>query len=151
MLRALLIDRFQLKIHLETREMPVYVLTVEKTGAKMKPRAEGDGGETTRLTFQGARATGRNVSTTVLAEELQAMVLDRPALDKTGLTGKFDFDLSWKPEADQFGGIGASLPGQPDDPDFFTAIREQLGLRFEARKEPAKVIAVDSAMKPSNN
>jgi uncharacterized protein (TIGR03435 family) len=151
MLRALLSDRFQLKVHFETKEMPVYVLTVEKNGSKMKPRTNGDGGETTRLTFHGAEATGRNVSAGTLAEELQAMVLDRPVLDKTGLTANFDFSLRWRPESGQFGGTGASVAGDPNDPDIFTAVREQLGLKLESRKDPAKIIAVDAAMRPSDN
>jgi uncharacterized protein (TIGR03435 family) len=151
MLRALLRDRFQLTFHLEKKMMPVYVLSAGTTGSKMKPRAAGDGGDGTRLTFQGARATGRNVSAKVLAEELQAMVLDRPVLDKTGLIGNFDFDLRWRPEPDQFGGTGATVAGDPNDADLFTAIREQLGLKLEVRKEEAEVIVVDRASKPSDN
>jgi uncharacterized protein (TIGR03435 family) len=151
LLRALLADRFQVKIHRETREMPVYVLTVEKDGPKMKPRKEGVGGESTGMTFQGAKAFGRNVSAKVLAEELEAMVLDRPVLDRTGLTDNFDFNFSWRPEPDQFGGKGASVPADPNDPDIFTAIREQLGLKLESVKAPAEVIIVDSAIKPTDN
>jgi uncharacterized protein (TIGR03435 family) len=145
LLRALLTDRFQLKIHRETREMPVYVLMVGKNGSKMKPRIEGDGGEPTRLVFQGAKATGRNVSAKVLAEELQAMVFDRPVVDQTGLAGNFDFNLSWRPET------GASAPGDPNDPDIFTAIQEQLGLRLQLEKAPAEMIVVDGAEKASEN
>jgi uncharacterized protein (TIGR03435 family) len=145
MLRDLLTDRFQLKIHRETREMPVYILTLGKNGSKMKPRTEGDGGESTRLVFQGAKATGRNVSAKVLAEELQAMVFDRPVVDRTGLAGSFDFNLSWRPEA------GASAPGDPNDPDIFTAIQEQLGLRLQLQKAPAEMIVVDAAEKASEN
>jgi uncharacterized protein (TIGR03435 family) len=145
MLRALLADRFQLKFHHETREMQVYVLTLGKNGSKMKPRIEGDGGESTRLVFQGATATGRNVSVRVIAEELQAMVFDRPVLDQTGLAGSFDFNLSWRPE------VGASAPGDPNDPDIFTAIQEQLGLKVQLQKAPAEVIVVDSAERASEN
>jgi uncharacterized protein (TIGR03435 family) len=143
MLRALLTDRFQLKIHRETREMPVYVMTLGKNGAKMKPRTEGDGGESTRLVFQGAKATGRNVSAKVLAEELQAMVFDRPVVDQTGLAGNFDFNLSWRPEV--------SAPVDSNDPDIFTAIQEQLGLRLQLQKAPAEMIVVDAAEKASEN
>jgi len=149
MLRSLLTDRFQLKIHRETRELPVYVLTVGKSGPKMKPRTEGDGGEGTRLTFQGTTATGRNVAPEVFAEELQAMALDRPVLDKTGLAGKFDFNLRWRPEPAS--GKGASGSGDPNDPDIFTAIQEQLGLKLEPRREQAEAIVVDAAEKPSAN
>jgi uncharacterized protein (TIGR03435 family) len=145
MLRALLTDRFQLKFHRETKEMPVYVLTVGKNGSKMKPRIDGDGGESTRLVFQGAKATGRNVSAKVLAEELQAMLFDRPVVDQTGLAGSFDFNLSWRPEA------GASVTGDPNDPDIFTAIQEQLGLRLQLQKALAEMIVVDGAEKASEN
>ena len=88
LLRTLLEDRFRIKIHRETREMPVYVLTVGKNGVKMKPRKEGDGGDPTRMTFQGASAFGRNVSALVFAEELEAMVLDLPVLDRTEHPGE---------------------------------------------------------------
>jgi uncharacterized protein (TIGR03435 family) len=143
MLRTLLAERFRLKIHRETREMPVYVLTVGKNGSKMKPRMAGDGGESTRLTFQGTKATGRRVSAKVLAEELQAMALDRPVLDKTGLTGDFDFNLSWRP--------GDSAAGDPNDPDIFTAVQEQLGLKLEPQRAQAEAIIVAAAERPSGN
>jgi len=148
MLQALLADRFQLRVHPGIKEMPVYVLTVRADGSRMKLRHDGDGGETTRLTFRGPTATGRNVSTKVLAEELAAMVLGRPVVDRTGLTGAFDLNLKWRPETSQVNGASASLS---DDPDIFTAIQEQLGLKLEARKAPAEIIIVDNAMKPSEN
>jgi uncharacterized protein (TIGR03435 family) len=151
MLRPLLADRFHLKIHFETKPMSVFVLTIEKNGSKLRPRTAGDGGETTRLTFHGARATGRNVSMMVLAEEMQAMVLGRPVLDKTGLVGTFDFDLVWSPEPKLSGIADASAPVDPNVPDIFTAFREQLGLKLESRKELTKVIVVDDATKPSEN
>jgi uncharacterized protein (TIGR03435 family) len=151
MLRPLLEDRFRLKIHLESKPMSVFVLTIDKHGSKLRPRAPGDGGETTRLTFRGATATGRNVPVTVIAEELQDMVLGRPVLDKTGLTGTFDFDLVWRPEPKPSGSADASAPVDPNLPDIFTAFSEQLGLKLESRREPAKVIVVDGATKPSEN
>ena len=81
----------------------------------------------------------------VLAEEMQAMVFDRPVLDKTGLTGKFDFNLAWRPES------GAASSGDTNNSDIFTAIQEQLGLRLEPRREEAEVIVVDAAEKPTAN
>lgn len=151
MLRALLANRFQLKIHQETREMPVYVLTVNNSGPKMKQRTEGDGGEKTRLTFQGTKATGRNVTAKVLAEELGAMVLNRPVLDRTGIAGTFDLNLSWSTESGQGNGVAASVKSELNDPDLFTAIREQLGLKLEAAKGPVEIIAIDQANRPSEN
>ncbi len=151
MLGPLLADRFHWKIHLEHKPMSVFVLTIDRNGSKLRPRTHGDGGETTRLTFRGATATGRNVPVTVLAEELQDMVLGRPVLDKTGLTGNFDFDLVWRPEPKLSGIADASAAVDPNLPDIFTAFREQLGLKLEPRKEQAKVIVVDGATKPSEN
>jgi len=151
MMQPLLADRFQLKFHKETREIPVYVLTVAKGGHKLKPRTEGDGGPPTSLLFRGANVPGRNITVGALAGGLQKLVLDRPVLDKTGLTGTFDFDLSWQPDATQFGGRGGQLPTDPDKPDIFTAMQEQLGLKLEAQRGPAEVAVVDAVEKPSEN
>jgi uncharacterized protein (TIGR03435 family) len=73
-----------------------------------------------------------------LAGGLQKLVLDRPVIDKTGLTGGFDFDLSWQPNATQFGGRGGAPPADSDKPDIFTAIEEQLGLKLESERGQAK-------------
>jgi uncharacterized protein (TIGR03435 family) len=151
MLQSLLADRFQLQFHRETREMPVYVLTVVKSGHKMKPRSEGDGGAATSMLFRGPNVPGRNVSVAMLAGGLQKLVLDRPIIDKTGLTGNFDFDLSWQPDATQFGGRGGAIPVDPDKPDIFTAMQEQLGLKLEAQRAPGAVIVIDKVEKPSEN
>ncbi len=82
---------------------------------------------------------------------LQARVLDRPVIDKTGLSGNFDFDLSWAPDETQFGGRGATMPADPDSPDLFTAMREQLGLDLRSMKGPVDVLVVDHAEKPDAN
>ena len=151
MLQTLLADRYKLKFHRETRQMPIYVITVAKSGHKMKARTEGDGGAGTSMLFRGANVPGRNVSVATLAGGLQKLVLDRPVLDKTGLTGNFDFDLVWKPDAAQFGGRGGQLPVDENLPDIFTAIQEQLGLKLEAQTGPSEVIVVDSLEKASEN
>jgi uncharacterized protein (TIGR03435 family) len=86
---------------------------------------------------------------------MQTVVLDRPVVDQTGLSGKYDFTLDWTPEASQFGGRGAQLPPPADDaaapPDLFTAIVAQLGLKLEAAKVPVDVLVVDRVEKPSDN
>jgi uncharacterized protein (TIGR03435 family) len=153
MVQALLTERFQLKIHRETKEIPIYVMTVAKGGPKMKVRTEGDGGAPTSLLFRGANVPGRNATMGMLAGGLQKLVLDRPVVDKTGLTGRYDFDLSWRPDGTQFGGRGGTLPAasDPDRPDIFTALQEQLGVKLDAQKGPGEVIVVDSAEKPSDN
>jgi len=153
MVQALLTERFQLKIHREMREIPIYVMTVAKGGHKMKVRTAGDDGPPTSMLFRGANVPGRNTTMAMLAGGLQKLVLDRPVIDKTGLTGNYDFDLSWRPDGTQFGGRGGTLPAasDPDRPDIFTALQEQLGLKLEAQKGPGEVIVVDNADKPSDN
>jgi bla regulator protein blaR1 len=153
MVQALLAERFQLKIHRETREIPIYVMTVAKGGHKMKARTAGDDGPPTSLLFRGANVPGRNATMAMLAGGLQKLVLDRPVIDKTGLTGNYDFDLSWRPDGTQFGGRGGTLPAasDPDRADIFTALQEQLGLKLEAQKGPGEVVVVDKAEKPSEN
>jgi uncharacterized protein (TIGR03435 family) len=86
-----------------------------------------------------------------LASALQKLVLDRPVLDKTGVTGSFDFDLSWRPDPSQFRGNGDRVPSDLNDPDLFTALQQQLGLKLTAEKGPADVIVIDSAEKPFEN
>ena len=151
MMRPLLAERFQLKFHRETREIPIYALTVSKGGPKMKPRQEGDGGAPTSLMFRGPNVPGRNATMQMLAGGLQRLVLDRPVIDKTGLKGTFDFDLRFRPDATQLSGRGGQAPADPDLPDIFTAVQEQLGLKLDAQKGPGEVIVIDSVEKPSDN
>jgi uncharacterized protein (TIGR03435 family) len=153
MVQTLLADRFQLKFHRETRDIPIYVMTVAKGGHKMKARTEGDGGPPTSMLFRGANVPGRNITVAALAGGLQKLVLDRPVVDKTGLTGNFDFDLAWRPDGTQFGGRGGTLPAasDPDRADIFTALQEQLGLKLEATRGPGEVLVIDAVEKPSEN
>ena len=151
MLQTLLADRFQLKFHHDRKQLPAYALVLGKDGSKMKARVPGDGGPGFRLVFQGARLPGRNASIAQLAFVLQAVVMDRPVLDQTGLTGNFDFDLAWTPNETQFGGRGGTMPADPNSPDIFTAVQEQLGLKLEPQKDPVDVLMIDHAQKPSAN
>jgi uncharacterized protein (TIGR03435 family) len=151
MLRTLMADRFQLRLRHETRELPVYALTIGKDGPKMKVRTEGDGGAPFSLLIGGPRWPVRNAPMALIVSVLQMAVLDRPVLDKTGLTGNFDFDLVWTPDETQFGGRGASMPGDPDAPNIFTAFQEQLGLKLEPQKALVDVLVIDGVEKPSGN
>jgi len=153
MLQALLAERFRLVMHRETRDVPVYGLHVVKGGHKLKARSEGDGGAPLSMLFQGANLPGRNVPISLLADGLQKAVLDRPVIDKTGLQGAFDFDLSWRPDASQFGGRGGTMPAaaDPDRADIFTALQEQLGLRLQPEKGPTAVIVLDAVETPSED
>lgn len=153
-MQALMAERFHLMVHRETKEQPVYALVVSKSGSKLQPAKEGS---------QGFMRMGRNqitadgVQMQMLASSL-ANILARSVIDKTGLTGKFDFKLEWTPDPSQgFGNFGpppaadAPPPPDPNGPSIFTAVQEQLGLRLESEKGPAEMIVIDRVEKPSEN
>lgn len=139
-LQTLLAERFQLKVHRETREEPVYSLVVGKNGAKLEPSKDfhGLGGGKGRFQANGA-------SMEMLAGALAGQ-LGRPVIDRTGLAGAFDFKLDYTPDS-------AQTDTAPADagPSLFTALQEQLGLKLESTKAPAEVIVIDHVEKPSEN
>jgi uncharacterized protein (TIGR03435 family) len=149
MLRSLLSERFQLKIHHETRDVPVYVLTVVKNGSKLRSIPDdgtGEGGINIGRGPEGATIRTKKTHLATLNKALYD-ALGRPVLDKTGITGFFDITLTWTPEAGERFFTGAPTSDNPA-PSIFTAIQEQLGLRLEAQKGPGDVIVIDSAEKP---
>ena len=90
------------------------------------------------------------------AQMMQARVLDRPVINQTNLEGRYDFTLQWTPDETQFGGQGAraqaqQAEGTQQNPDLFTAMQQQLGLKLEATKAPADVFVIDHVEKPSGN
>jgi uncharacterized protein (TIGR03435 family) len=93
----------------------------------------------------------RSASIGELASVMQRAAMDRPVIDQTGISGRYDFDLEWLPDETQFGGMG--LKPNPDlpKPDLFAAIQRQLGLKLEATRSPVDVLVVDHAEKPSEN
>jgi uncharacterized protein (TIGR03435 family) len=154
-LRELLAERFQLKLHREMREMPAFVLTVAKGGSKLQsPVTEKDlqaGIPQSRINFlgrgywQGHFALLSNLSRSLVGQP----EIGRPVVDKTGLTGQYDFTLRWTP-------VDNSSAAAPTDageqwPSLFTALEEQLGLKLTPQKEQIEVIVMDSAEKPSEN
>jgi uncharacterized protein (TIGR03435 family) len=174
MLQSLLQDRFQLKMHREAKEMPVYELAVAKGGPRIKLSADQSpivapergaplpprpqrGGPMPR----GAMAMGRGsfeAHGVPIANFIQGLSqqLGRPIIDKTGLKGFYDITLQWTPEF----GVGLVKPGGPDTdpppadasgPSIFTAIQEQLGLRLDSAKGPVDVLIIDSVQKPVEN
>jgi uncharacterized protein (TIGR03435 family) len=142
-LQALLADRFQLKIHRETKEMPVYILTVAKGGSKLQTLPDDGkpgGGLSSRRTDDGKREVdGRKLTAAGLARFLSGQI-GRTIVDQSGLTGKYDFKLTWAPDM-----------GDTTGPSLFTALQDQLGLRLDSSKAPVEVVVVDSAQKPSEN
>ena len=152
MLRPLLQERFDLKFHYESRTLPIYVLVIGKGGSKMKV-FEPPGNPATI----GLRSTGRShleaqgIPMEVLVSDLSKEV-SRTVLDRTGLTGKYDFVLEWQPDdAPPIAGNDNGLPQNSIDSSLFTAVREQLGLKLEPRKEPVKVLDIDHVELPSPN
>jgi uncharacterized protein (TIGR03435 family) len=154
MLQALLADRFQLKIHRETREMPIYALTIGKGGSKLKESAP-DAKGTVGFLMGGvkARIRGSKMSTASLALSLTREA-GRPVIDQTGLTGNYELTLEWIRDEPQVlpGSTGSgAAPADVSGPSLFTAIQEQLGLKLEGKKGPIEMLIVDRASKPSEN
>jgi uncharacterized protein (TIGR03435 family) len=153
MLRKLLTDRFQLSFHRESREFSIYVLEVAKGGAKLKDAAKPDDVPALINVVYPERIKlpARNVTMGDFASMLQRAVLDRPVVDKTGLTGRYDFDLEWAQDESQFDGGVAAAPADASAAPLFTAIQQQLGLRLVATRGPADALVVDKAERPSAN
>lgn len=132
--QSLLADRFKLKVHFETRELPAFALVVAKGGAKLTPAKEG---ESTQLSSGANETTG----TAVTLDQFVHSPLLRPGgrivLDQTGLKGAYDFTIK--------GETG------PDPASFFTLIQEQLGLKLVPTKTPVEVIVIDHIERPSEN
>jgi uncharacterized protein (TIGR03435 family) len=153
-LQALLAERFQLAIHRETKEAPVYALVVGKNGPKIQESKEGG----PRLMMGRGQLNGQGALMEMLANVLSNQ-LGRPVLDKTGLQGKYDFKLEFTPDPGQaagpFGGLGpgpdAPPPPDPNGPSIFAAIQEQLGLRLESTKGAVEMIVIDRVEKSSEN
>lgn len=159
MIRKLLADRFKLTMHHEQREMSAFVLSVAKSGQKLKPtQVKGnlpglgfrpDGGALSLLAI--------NATMGDLTGFLQILVLDRPVVDHTGLQGRYDLQCKFMPDDSQFGGHPPLPPksdaSQPADsaPSLFDAFEEQLGLKLSAEKTAVDVIVIDHVDKPSAN
>jgi uncharacterized protein (TIGR03435 family) len=159
MVRSMLEDRFQLKAHVENRELPIYDLVVAKAAPKFK-LAEDQNPATPATTRQIAMprpgAIAVTISNTGITPSDFATLLQRyagrPIVDKTNLRGLFDVKLQFSLDA---GGPSVDTqlgpPQDPSGPSFFTAIQEQLGLRLEPARGPVEVLVIDSVQKPTEN
>ncbi len=156
MLRSLLSDRFKLTFHREQKDFSIYELQVAKSGPKLKPSASrpdepavvGPG-----VVYPPDRVVlpGRNATMTNFVSLLQRAILDRPVVDKTGLSGRYDFDLEWAPDETQFSGGLPPAPESSQSLPLFEAIQQQLGLKLEATRGPVAALVVDKAERPSAN
>jgi uncharacterized protein (TIGR03435 family) len=154
-LMKLLEDRFKLTVHHEKKELSVYALTVLKSGHKLT-KNDNDPNGLPGLFFRGLGIFPvRNATMGEFSGTMQAVVLDRPVVDQTGLQGRYDFVLTWTPDETQFGGRGGQAPPPADPgnapPGLFTAIQEQLGLKLESTKAAVDVVVIDRLEKPTEN
>jgi uncharacterized protein (TIGR03435 family) len=156
MVQKLLADRFGLEFHREKKELSAYVLTADKAGLKMA-KSQPNSGNLPGFGGRGPGAVGvRNATMAEFAEFLQSRILERPVVDQTGLTDRYDFTLEWKPDAAQLAAIaGPNPPALPqsleDRPDLMAAMRQQLGLKIESGKAPVEVLVIDKVTKPTEN
>jgi uncharacterized protein (TIGR03435 family) len=173
MLRPLLADRFQLKVHTEVRDLPILALVIAKGGPKLHEAKRGDTYPNGIKGFDGepggpglmhmgpGQLTAQGLPMSSVAQ-LLSQQLRRTVQDKTGLTGKYDFTLQWTPDvggspmmkgpdAGQQGPGGPPPPTDNGGPSIFTAIQEQLGLKLESQKGPVDVLVIDHVEMPSAN
>jgi uncharacterized protein (TIGR03435 family) len=176
MLQSLLSDRFQLTIHRETKELPVYALTLARKDGKLGPglTETKEGACTPPDPSKPLPPPGPGVSAPCGGFMMQVRALKassipigqitaplsrflgRRVIDKTGLTGKYDINLEWTPDETQVAQMilppDAPKPSvDPAGPSIFTAVQEQLGLKLESQKGPVEIIVIDRAEKPSEN
>jgi len=173
MLQNLLTERFKMTLHRETRELPMYALTVAKTGPKLKESTEAPAGDVDPATIPPpgkmgpdgfpilaippgapivifmingrARMIGQQKTMPDLADRLTG-ALSRPVIDATALKGKYDFTLTYSPEGmngPQPPPSEASVAEAEPLPDIFGAIQAQLGLKLEPKKGPVEMIVID--------
>ena len=160
MVRKLLVARFGLEFHREKKELSAYVITIDKSGLKMT-KTEGNRGNLPGFQGRGPGALGVfNATMPEFADFLQARVLDRPVVDQTGLTDRYDFTLEWRPDTPPPppGGAPGAAPPQPalpqnieDRMDLLPAIRAQLGLKVESGKTQVEVLVIDKVTQPTAN
>jgi len=148
-LRSLLSERFGFLAHYETRDEIVYTLSVAKSGSKL-----------TAVTVPGNRqgistpGPGRAQGFAATMKMLLVTLSDatsRPVLDKTGLTGMYDFVLEWIPDMANADPEGSPQPRVTAGSTIFTALQDQLGLKLESGKGPVDIVVIDRAERPSAN
>lgn len=172
MLQSLLEDRFKLKIHRETRQAPVFALTVTKSGSRLKPFQDGtctpvdyaqdppppapgqppfcqNRIQNTAANLRTVHVPGTTVTT---FSQLLGTILGRPVIDRTGIKGRFDFDLEFAIDQSTPGFVSEATPANPSVAvSIFTAVQEQLGLKLESAKGPREFLVIDHVETPSTN
>jgi uncharacterized protein (TIGR03435 family) len=141
-LQMLLAERFHLKVHRETKEMPVFVLVVGKDGPKFKESSpDSNNNAQGKVTLETVTARSNRQGIDFLVRLLSSSV-DRPVLDRTGLRGRYDFKLEYARDP---------TAANENVPSLFTAVQEQLGLKLEPQRAPIEILVIDSAERPTAN
>jgi len=160
MMRSLLIERFHLKYHIENREMPVFALTVLPSGHKLKLGEDGRCAEEIKA--------GKNCGDIIVPPFGSAMYnmpigalitgigarAGRPIVDKTGLTGKYDVNVTWLPDGARLDELDLqNIPQEyrPQDMSLPEALEKQLGLKLEPQRAPMPVVVIDNVSRPDPN
>lgn len=156
MIRALLADRFKLRLHHETRQLPVLILVQAHGGPKLTASANADSDDPLGPDGPPGNWKAQGVSMVELAANLSQLpdAGGRIVIDRTGLKGNFDFTLKWTPDATMDATPATNdngLKQDPTAPSLLKALEEQLGLKLEASKQPVDVLVIDSAELPSAN
>ena len=185
MARRLLADRFRLVAHTETRQMPVYELVMARTDHSLGRKLRAAGTECAAVTLPAGMPPAppppagdgvalvpgrfdcpsgllpghlslRSLDMAAFASVLWRRAVQRPTLDRTGLTGRFDIDLTYLPELENVNGRPASessfLPAEiAGAPSIFTAVQEQLGLKLESTRGQVDVLVIDRVESPTAN
>lgn len=150
MLRTLLAEYFKLAVHTETRELPAYLLVVAKGGPKFR---EATPGEERMIGIMPGGGGSRRIKCQACSFELVLSALSgaagRQVVNKTSLTGKYDFQIQWMPDNGSV--AAASAMADSPWPPISKALEEQLGLKLESGKGPVSVLVIDHAEKPSGN
>jgi bla regulator protein blaR1 len=169
--QSLLADRFDLHWHRATRKLPVYELVIANGGPKLKPVSGADFVAAGHQAGSGSWVRSGPGHVSVLGAPLSALTdalsrqLGRTVIDRTGLTGRYDFTLTWTPWRNTGGRMfsgsgygGAEKPGtatalasDTSGPSIFTAIQQQLGLRLKPARGPVEVLVIDHVEQPSSN
>jgi uncharacterized protein (TIGR03435 family) len=153
MMRKLLAERFALKIHPEKREMPAFVLSAGKGGPKLTA-TQGGGtlpGFGIGAGDGGAKLHVMNATMAEFSSFLQMMVLDRPVVDQTALTGRYEFNVTFLPDDSMFNGHPPKVPAETASAPALLDAMQQVGLKMTAEKTQVDVVAIDHVEKPSAN
>jgi uncharacterized protein (TIGR03435 family) len=156
MLQNLLEDRFRVRFHYETKDLPAYGLVVDKDAPSLKASEDQNAGDLkfdqSMESYHHVKMKAQSVPMSYFAWRL-GRILDRAVIDQTNLKGEYDFTLAFVEEVPPDVAERALMNGKPIDPrpSIFEAVKRQLGLRLEPRKGPVDIMVIDHAQIPSGN